>query len=95
MIGVNEPGTAVMAQRSSPRPWLLLSVLAAALAFAGNIIGLLSVDGIYGETYPALTIQAVAQDLADFFVVAPLIVISAIAVHRGSMGAYFRSGSAR
>ena len=88
MIGVNEPGTAVIGQRSSPRPWLLLSVVAAALAVAGNIIGLLSVDGIYGDAYPALTVQAVAQDLVNLVVVAPLIVISAIAVHRGSMVAY-------
>lgn len=88
MIGTREPGTGVTRQGSSLLPWLLLSVVAAALAAFGNIIGLLSVDRIYGEAYPALTVQAVAQDLVNLVVVAPLIVISSIAVHRGSMGAY-------
>jgi hypothetical protein len=74
--------------RWSQGTWLGLSLAAAGLATAGNIIGLLRINEIYGEAYPALTVQAIAQDGVNLALVAPLIVISAIAVHRGSVAAY-------
>jgi hypothetical protein len=62
--------------------------VAAGFAVAGNIVSLGGINEIYGEANPALTVQAIAQDVVDLVLVAPLIVISAIAVHRGSVPAY-------
>jgi hypothetical protein len=74
--------------RWSPRPWLLLSLVAAGLAIAGNVVSLVGINEIYGEAHPVLTVHAIAQDVVDLVLVAPLIVISAIAVRRGSVPAY-------
>ena len=94
MTNAIEPATVVTRDdvgepwRWSPRPWLLLSLVAAGLAVAGNIVSLVGINEIYGDAHPALTVQAIAQDLVDLVLVAPLIVISAIAVRRGSVPAY-------
>jgi hypothetical protein len=94
MTSAIQPGMAVTRDdvgdpwRWSPRPWLRLSLVAAGLAVAGNIVSLLGINEIYGEAHPALTVQAIAQDLVDLVLVAPLIVISAIAVRRGSVPTY-------
>ena len=71
--------------RHPPRPWLWLSIAAALLAAAGNVIGLAAVDRVYGDAYPSLTDQAIAQDLASLFVVAPAIVLLAVLGLRGSL----------
>lgn len=65
------------------RTWLGLSIAAAALAFVGSAVGL-SVDGIYDSLTPAFLFQALAQDIINAVVVAPLIVLCAILALRGS-----------
>lgn len=76
---------AVDQHRANPgaRTWLGLSIAAAALAFVGSVVGL-SVDGIYDSLTPVFLFQALAQDLINAVVVAPLIVLCAILALRGS-----------
>ncbi|TFC82430.1 hypothetical protein [Cryobacterium sp. TMT3-29-2] len=63
--------------------WLGLSIVAAALAFTGSAIGL-AVDGLYDSLTPAFLFQALAQDIVNAVVVAPLVVICAVLALRGS-----------
>ncbi len=72
------PGTAV---------WLWLSIGAVLLAVAGNIIAL-SVNRIYAGLTPAFFPQALAQDIANLAIVAPLWLILAVLALRGSLRAY-------
>ena len=69
------------------RLWIWLSILAALLAVAGNVIAL-SVPAIYARLTPAFLPQALAQDIADLAVVAPLWLIVAVLALRGSLRAY-------
>lgn len=67
--------------------WLRLSIVAALLAVAGNIISL-SVNSIYAELTPAFLPQALAQDIANLAIISPLWLILAILALRGSLHAY-------
>ncbi len=80
--------------QARPRPtfpgaaiWLWLSIAAALLAIAGNIVAL-SVSSIYASLTPAFWPQALAQDIADLGIVAPAWLILAVLALRGSLRAY-------
>lgn len=75
---------------SSPptaRPWLLLSILAAALAMAGSVVTLLS-QQLYDELTAAFLPQALAQDLVNLLVVSPAMIVLALLALRGSSPAF-------
>ena len=65
------------------RTWLGLSVTAAVLSFVGSVVGL-SVEGIYASLTSAFLFQALAQDISNAVVVAPLVAICAVLALRGS-----------
>ncbi len=67
--------------------WLWLSIIAALLAVAGNIIAL-SVPGIYASLTPVFFPQAIAQDIASLVLVSPVWLILATFALRGSLRAY-------
>jgi hypothetical protein len=67
--------------------WLWLSIAAALVAIAGSIISL-SVKSIYSALTPAFLPQALAQDIANLAVVAPLWLTFAVLALRGSLRAY-------
>lgn len=69
------------------RPWLWLSIVAALVAMAGNLVGLL-VPTIYSELTPAFLPQAYAQDLANLVLVSPALILLAALSFRGSVRAY-------
>jgi hypothetical protein len=71
-----------------PHIWLWLSIAAALLAAAGNVVGLAAVDRIYGTASPSLTDQAIAQDLVNLVIVSPVFFVLAAAALRGSLRAY-------
>lgn len=75
--------------KSSPTAsaWLWLSIIAALLAIVGSIIGL-AVQGIYAGLTPAFLPQALAQDIANLALVAPLWLLLAALALRGSLRAY-------
>ncbi|MFL6070933.1 MAG: hypothetical protein ACJ72Y_06585, partial [Actinomycetes bacterium] len=56
----------------SPVPWLRLSMAAAAVAAIGNVVSLSNVDRYYGAEAEVFVDQAIAQDLVNLVVVAPL-----------------------
>jgi len=72
-----------------PRLWLWLSIVAALLAIAGNIIAL-SVGSIYAPLTPVFFPQALAQDIASLAVVSPAWLILAALALRGSLRAYLQ-----
>ena len=67
--------------------WLWLSIAAALLAIAGNIVAL-SVSSIYASLTPAFWPQALAQDIASLAIVSPAWLILAALALRGSLRAY-------
>ncbi len=69
------------------RFWLKLSMAAALLAIVGNVIAL-AVKSIYAGLTPAFFPQALAQDIANLAIVAPLWIVAAVLALRGSMRAY-------
>jgi hypothetical protein len=69
------------------RSWLLLSVVAAALAMAGSATTL-AAQQLYDELTPAFLSQALAQDLVNVLFVSPAIVVLAALALRGSARAY-------
>jgi hypothetical protein len=72
---------------SGARVWLWLSIVAALLALVGNVIGL-NVSRIYGGLTPVFLPQALAQDIANLVLVAPLWLILAALALKGSLRAY-------
>jgi hypothetical protein len=67
--------------------WLWLSIVAALLAMAGNVIAL-AVNRVYAGLTPAFLPQALAQDIANLALASPaLLILSALAL-RGSLRAY-------
>jgi hypothetical protein len=68
-----------------PPVWARLSVAAALLAAAGSVIGLLGQEHIYGRETPDLYNAAIAQDLVNLFLVAPLMVMVAVRASQGSL----------
>lgn len=71
----------------SARPWLLLSLVAAALAIVGSAIALAD-QGLYDKLTAAFLPQALAQDLVNLLLVSPAIVILAALALRGSARAF-------
>jgi hypothetical protein len=67
--------------------WLWLSIVAALISIAGNIIAL-SVKSIYLSLTPVFYPQAIAQDIASLLFVSPAWLILAILALRGSLRAY-------
>src|SRR5215216_7053046 len=67
--------------------WLWLSIVAVILALVGNIISL-SVKSIYAGLTPVFFPQALAQDIANLVIVAPIWLILAVLALRGSLRAY-------
>jgi hypothetical protein len=79
-------GLEAFAARGS-RAWLWLSMAAAVVAIAGNIVAL-TVPLFYGDLTPAFLPQAVAQDVANLVLAAPAtLVLAALALH-GSLRSY-------
>jgi hypothetical protein len=69
------------------RPWLLLSIIAAALALAGSVITLLS-QHLYDTLTAVFLPQALAQDLVNVLVVSPAMIVLALLALRGSSPAF-------
>lgn len=67
--------------------WLWLSILAAIFAISGSVAGL-SVGSIYAKLAPAFLSQALAQDIANLAIIAPLWLFLAVSALRGSLRAY-------
>jgi hypothetical protein len=61
-----------------------LSVATAVLAAAGSVVALLGQGHIYGRETPDLHNAAIAQDLVNLFLVAPLMLFLAVRASRGS-----------
>lgn len=77
----------IATQPPAARPWLQLSILAAALAMVGSAITLVD-QGLYDKLTPAFVPQALAQDLVNLLFVSPAIVVLAVLALRGSSRAY-------
>lgn len=67
--------------------WLWLSIAGAVLAVIGNMIAL-AAPGIYASLTPVFLPQALAQDITDLAIIAPLWLITAALALRGSARAY-------
>jgi hypothetical protein len=72
---------------SAARPWLIVSMAAAALALAGSAIALVAQE-LYAELTPAFRAQALAQDIVNLLVVSPAMLLLAVLAMRGSASAY-------
>lgn len=68
--------------------WWWLSIVAACVAGAANIVGLADVDGVYGRETPSFIDQAIAQDTVGLAVVCPAMVVLALLARRGSLAAH-------
>lgn len=87
-VDVRKPAATAPPYAKSVRPWLWMSVAAAVVAAAGNVVALANVDDIYGQETPAFVNQAIAQDIINLVVVCPAIVVLALLARRGSLRAY-------
>jgi hypothetical protein len=86
---VDEPTTSLgSVTHRDPKPWLQLSFALAALSAVGNVIALLDVDRFYGAETEVFVDQAIAQDLTNLVVIAPLMVFFAWRALRGSAASY-------
>jgi hypothetical protein len=70
-------------RESLPSLWAALSASAAFLALAGSAVGLLAPELIYGRETPALFNAAIAQDLVNLFLAAPMTLLLATVASRG------------
>jgi hypothetical protein len=71
----------------STRPWLLLSLVAAALAIVGSAIALVD-QGLYDRLTSAFLPQALAQDVVNLLIVSPSIIVLSMLALRGSVRAF-------
>lgn len=71
-----------------PRPWLRLSIGAAALAAVGSAIALRDVERFYGMLTISFSDQAIAQDLVNLFFVSPMMALLAWRGLRNSLASY-------
>ena len=72
-----------------PSPlWTGLAIAGALTAGVGSLVGLARIDRIYGGETESFIAQAVAQDLVNLVVVAPLLLITSLLARRGSPRAY-------
>lgn len=67
-----------------PPLWTGLSAATALLAAAGSVVGLLNPESTYGRETPALFNAAIAQDVVNVFLVAPLMLVLALRAAQGS-----------
>ncbi len=89
LVLVDEPTTSLgSVTHRDPKPWLQLSLALAALSAVGNVVALLDVDRHYGAETEMFVDQAIAQDLANLLVIAPLMALLAWRSLRGSVAAY-------
>jgi hypothetical protein len=79
--------TATVAESTDrlPSAWMWLSIAAAVLALAGSVVGLVSPTAPYGRETDLLFNSAIAQDLVNALLVAPLIIVFAVLARRGSL----------
>ena len=90
----SHPPTRPATGRGLPRsrgpldPWAWLSVAAGLLGMAGNVVGLVWAQDVYGRETAAFVDQAVAQDLVGLVVVGPALVALALAARQGSVRAH-------
>jgi len=80
--------TATANFRPPSRLWTGLSIAGALTAGVGSIVGLARIDRIYGAETESFIAQAIAQDLVNLVVVAPLLLVMSVLVIRGSLRAY-------
>ncbi len=73
--------------RTDAARWLWLSVVAAVLAMAGNVVALAR-PVLYAELTPAFLPQAYAQDVANLALISPMMLVCAGLALRGSERAY-------
>lgn len=72
-----------------PSPlWTGLAIAGALTAGVGSLVGLARIDRIYGGETESFIAQAIAQDLVNLVVVAPLLLITSLLARRGSPRAY-------
>jgi hypothetical protein len=62
-----------------------LAVLAAVLALLGSVLGVVNPTGVYGRETELLITAALAQDVVNGVLVAPLLVVFAVLARRGSL----------
>jgi hypothetical protein len=70
------------------RSWFWLASAAALLAAAGSVVGLSASGAVYGQETQFLADQAVAQDLVNLLLVAPLTVLLGWSAKQGAVRAY-------
>ncbi|WP_406077488.1 hypothetical protein [Micromonospora sp. NBC_00858] len=89
-VAVRAPDTSLIpAPYAGPgRVWQWMSIAAALIAAAGNIVGLTGLGDVYGRETDAFVNQALAQDIISLAVVSPAIIVLALLASRGSMAAY-------
>ncbi|MDP9998414.1 hypothetical protein [Pseudarthrobacter sulfonivorans] len=71
-----------------PLIWTWLSASAGVLAFTGSVLGLLHPAAFYGRETDLLFNAAIAQDVVNGLLVAPLLVILAWLARRGSISSW-------
>lgn len=69
-------------------PWLWMSISAAVIAAAGNIVALAGIGDVYDRETAAFVNQAIAQDIINLTVVSPAIIVLALMARLGSLTAY-------
>lgn len=83
----DQPASTPQAMLKPATPWLWLSIVAALLAVTGSLIAL-AVNRIYAPLTPVFLPQALAQDIANLFIVVPLWLVCVMLALRGSLRAY-------
>lgn len=78
---------AMGAPTGRPTLWNRMALSGALLAAAGSVLSLLMPGPVYGQETAALFDAAIAQDLVNLFIAAPLTVVLALLARRGSLAA--------
>lgn len=73
--------------KTNSERWLWFSMVAAVLAMAGNLTGLL-IPSVYADLTPAFLPQAFAQDIANLVLVSPAMLVLAFLSLRSSLRSY-------
>ncbi len=79
------PGRSFERDAHLPGVWASLSAVAALLAIAGSVVGLVAADSIYGRETSELSVVAAAQDLVNLVLVGPLMLVLAVRAYQGSL----------
>jgi len=82
------PATGIGNFRPPSPLWTGLAIAGALTAGVGSLVGLARIDRIYGGETESFIAQAVAQDLVNLVVVAPLLLITSLLARSGSPRAY-------